>query len=769
MTENKRYSIGLMIHHLENEYSTEVLKGAIIAAEELDVNLILLPGRGINAVADDEKYSVYDYQYNVIYHYVSERNLDALIVSAGTIGSYISQRDMIRFLKQYRNLPILTMEVEYPDFPCIHFHTGGMKLAVDHLIENRGCKKIGYVSGPVGNADAMDRLHCYRISMEEHDLPYESSMITYGNFSEYSESAVRELLDAHPDLDAICFANDKMCIGGYHVFEERGIQVGKDILVTGFDDSDVATTLKPMLTTIRTNASDMGYRSLRTAYQLIQTGSAESCSLDAKLIVRESCGGVMKQTVTPDWLKQLPQEHAAEKIVAMIFDQYIGNVENLKKTAFIQKIWNLQIQEFDDLYHNRMLDAERYVQQIEQIFHETDTIQIQIPLLKKILEYAKDTACILCGQQTDCCVAIEMIHNAAFSNLLDYSIRQQHILRTNLTYSNFLITNINNDMMVNSNDEEKSFFSIIKNLHRVNFKSSYIYIFRVPQIHYQYEKWSNPDHFCLKTYHIGKNLQAVYPPNQEIPIYACIDNEYTPKDRRFTFVMVPLFSNEEQYGLFVCELDPNYFSQIYSVAPQICSAIKLTRLVKELEGNLENVRSDNLRLEKISDSDDLTGAYNRRGFYRNSNMLLESEEAAGKTGILLMADLDNLKIINDTFGHDAGDHALRTCISYLNASVPFLDTVGRIGGDEFAAFALVDDAETAMQTIYDSIKNAAVQYNANSEVPYNVTVSLGMYAMACSPEEKIQNYIKFADEVLYEDKKQKNRVVIKEADISPKT
>ena len=60
MTKQKRLQIGLMIHHLENEYASEILKGAIAAAEELDINLILLPGRGINAVEDDEKYSIYD-------------------------------------------------------------------------------------------------------------------------------------------------------------------------------------------------------------------------------------------------------------------------------------------------------------------------------------------------------------------------------------------------------------------------------------------------------------------------------------------------------------------------------------------------------------------------------------------------------------------------------------------------------------------------------------------------------------------------------------
>lgn len=141
MMRKERLHIGLMIHHLENEYATELLRSAMFAAEELDINLTLLPGRGINAVEDDEKYSIYDYQYNVIYHYVSKSNLDALIVSAGTIGSYISQKEMLRFLRGYEGLPILTMEVEYPGYPCVHFNANGMKLAVDHLIDDCGMRK----------------------------------------------------------------------------------------------------------------------------------------------------------------------------------------------------------------------------------------------------------------------------------------------------------------------------------------------------------------------------------------------------------------------------------------------------------------------------------------------------------------------------------------------------------------------------------------------------------------------------------------------------
>ena len=72
-----------------------------------------------------------------------------------------------------------------------------------------------------------------------------------------------------------------------------------------------------------------------------------------------------------------------------------------------------------------------------------------------------------------------------------------------------------------------------------------------------------------------------------------------------------------------------------------------------------------------------------------------------------------------------------------------------------------DDPETAGKQIYDSIKKAAQQYNATSAIPYNITLSVGVYTMICQGGEQVQNYVKYADQKLYQDKKNKNRIVIK--------
>ena len=83
------------------------------------------------------------------------------------------------------------------------------------------------------------------------------------------------------------------------------MRVGEDILVTGFDDSEVATSLKPMLTTVRTNISSMGYQSVQSLVELIRTGETRSRTLDARLIVRESCD------LTEEQIQKLAEELCA--------------------------------------------------------------------------------------------------------------------------------------------------------------------------------------------------------------------------------------------------------------------------------------------------------------------------------------------------------------------------------------------------------------------------------------------------------------------------
>lgn len=88
---------------------------------------------------------------------------------------------------------------------------------IRHLIIDHNAKKIGYVSGPTTNVDAMERFDAYKKVLKETGIPYNDDFVIYGNFEESSEEMIGEFVASHPELDAIVFANDRMALGGYRV------------------------------------------------------------------------------------------------------------------------------------------------------------------------------------------------------------------------------------------------------------------------------------------------------------------------------------------------------------------------------------------------------------------------------------------------------------------------------------------------------------------------------------------------------------------------
>ncbi|MGN1090800.1 MAG: GGDEF domain-containing protein, partial [Huintestinicola sp.] len=329
-----------------------------------------------------------------------------------------------------------------------------------------------------------------------------------------------------------------------------------------------------------------------------------------------------------------------------------------------------------------------------------------------------------------------------------------------MSFTHFLIGNITKDMTIYGNDEEKCFFSIVNNLYRAHIDSSLIYTYDKPILHSDDEKWKCPETLMLRAYHDGDSLAAVTGESRKIPAGNFLNNSFTPTDRCRVMVVSPLFMCEEQYGFIVCELDNEFFPYIYSITPQICTAIKLTNLVAQLESSLDAAQSRNNMLNRMSMSDELTGVFNRRGFYVNANRILKARENEGKRAVLLFGDLDNLKTINDTFGHDDGDYAIVSAANFIKNSMRGSDVVARIGGDEFAAFALGGDSEITSK-LPSRIKNIAKLHNLRSKKPYNVTISIGICEIVCSPDVNIQQYMDMADEALYEDKQHKNRDIMK--------
>ncbi len=128
--------------------------------------------------------------------------------------------------------------------------------------------------------------------------------------------------------------------------------------------------------------------------------------------------------------------------------------------------------------------------------------------------------------------------------------------------------------------------------------------------------------------------------------------------------------------------------------------------VHELENENAFLRMEVARLksqleamEVIADTDGLTGLLNRRAFVRELERAIAAHERYGFSTALAYADVQGLKVINDTLGHAAGDDALRHVAGALAGGVRTTDTVGRLGGDEFGIILTHLEEETARERI----------------------------------------------------------------------
>jgi len=162
------------------------------------------------------------------------------------------------------------------------------------------------------------------------------------------------------------------------------------------------------------------------------------------------------------------------------------------------------------------------------------------------------------------------------------------------------------------------------------------------------------------------------------------------------------------------------------------------------------------KLRNLSLTDELTGLYNRRGFLNLAEQQLRLERHSGTArGLaLIFADMDGLKTINDTFGHEAGSEALKTLSTLLKSVVREADIAARWGGDEFVILSIgSDDRSTEM--MIGRIHERLNEYNLYSGKPYRIECSLGFARVELANNRLIEDIISEADARMYEEKRQR--------------
>jgi diguanylate cyclase (GGDEF)-like protein len=159
-------------------------------------------------------------------------------------------------------------------------------------------------------------------------------------------------------------------------------------------------------------------------------------------------------------------------------------------------------------------------------------------------------------------------------------------------------------------------------------------------------------------------------------------------------------------------------------------------------------------LRQLAMVDALTGLHNRRGFLTFAEQLIRLARRTARPLVLLFIDLDHLKRVNDSLGHDAGDQTLLEVAALLRATFRATDVVGRIGGDEFVVLA-IDAPPNTVAFLTNRLRDRIAQRNADPSHPFALSVSMGSDSLAVGSTKTIEEMIAAADRAMYEQKRDK--------------
>lgn len=158
------------------------------------------------------------------------------------------------------------------------------------------------------------------------------------------------------------------------------------------------------------------------------------------------------------------------------------------------------------------------------------------------------------------------------------------------------------------------------------------------------------------------------------------------------------------------------------------------------------------QLEKVAREDVLTGLFNRRHFINCLNDEITRQCCNSSKGVLVLFDIDHFKIVNDTYGHQAGDLILKVIADLTLKNVNPWDYVGRYGGEEFIIFLPKLNVAEAMDTVEAIRQSFETQKTPWDDSLVKVTASFGLTALKCSSEDVLKTFdqmVMEADEALY--------------------
>jgi diguanylate cyclase (GGDEF)-like protein len=754
-----RITLGLLLSQIDSGYAKLLIAGASNWVRENGANLTIFSGRALNSPYG------YDYQNNVIFDSIKPGTVDALIMATGTQCNYQTVSQFRTYTKRFGGIPAVSIAIKMDGIPNVLVdNKAGVSQAIEHFVAVHGFTRIAFLKGPRENEEAESRFMAYREAVAARGLEDDPELNIQADFTtEGARLAISEYLkkNGRPDFQAILAANDEMAIAAAKILTEHGFAIPRDVAIIGFDNTRNSQFIVPPMTTIEQPLFEQARTAADFASRLINGEPLpETVVLPTRLVLRTSCGCLPRHVAELDGLATLPPASARKKAVqdtrAIIERCFIrlSEKEFTLPDRALRDILEALItlsgtpDGFIGYLHSALCD---------EILRKVDISAWQVLLTVLHEEFAststsaKKLSALAVSFQKARTLLAEMLRLEQGKGLIDLQVHVASLRRIMERLSSAATI----EELMRDLPEELDLLDI-----RTCFIAGYS-----PEVHHERgDQWRVPAHAHVMLCFVdGKSVELSDADRVFSPAKSLIPTGLLPKDRPYVLVATSLFFREDQIGYLVYEpgeRDPAIYETFRVQLGNILKGSTLIMARHKAEERLRQVLAEleeyNQKLSGLSQTDELTGLLNRRGFLSLGRQNLTLARRMGRRGNVFFTDLDDLKKINDSLGHQEGDAVIKAAAEILKKTFRNVDILARLGGDEFVVLT-IDTVPDFVESLKQRLEASISTYNADSGKPYKLCMSLGAVPFERESTVSLEELLDRADDVLYAEKKRKKK------------
>ncbi len=579
-----RLTIGMFFENMPNEqqeYLAKVLAGVTAAAEAQDVNLLCFTGGHLYHTF----YNQFDTQRNILYELVAEDLIDGLLI-LGTIITYAPMPKTIEFYQRYSHLPLVHIGLPVEGFPTVvATETAGLYSAVAHLIRDHHYRRIAFINSPENRPTARPRYQAYVQALTDHGIPFDPALVVPGDWTvRAGGEAVEVLLDQRQvDVQAIVASNDNMALGALAALQARGIHVPYDMALVGFDDTRMAQLATPSLTTVHQSMFELGGQGLTL---LLAKIAGEEVPLEVllptKLIVRQSCGCLDPAVARAITATPLETSPPAERTLSAEPAQILAEVAPLlsatvEATGWLQDLLvafmsNIEDEASDIFIATLDKTLRRVIHSGGDILRWQDVISI---LRHRLHPDVSDV--------TRRVRAENLWHQARV--FIGEALRKALAQRQSQVDQQNITMRIFGQALMTTFDFDTLLHIIAERMPDLGIPACYLALYEDPQV-YAYPQpapeWSR---LVLAYHQIDSPLSCdhveVDASERRFRSRWLLPPELWPRDRRYTWIIEPLYFQNDQLGFAIMERGAAEGPVYEIVREQISSALKTVLLFHE--------------------------------------------------------------------------------------------------------------------------------------------------------------------------------------------